>query len=99
MIRHTWRDSMMKLDQGKIADYNIEDLINRDYKCQCGKKHSVNIEKTIIRKGAINELPCILDKLNYQKVFMVADKNTYSAAGKLVEEILIKEEFELQKFV
>ncbi len=36
----------------------------------------------------LKEIPQVLNKYSANKVFLVADKNTYAAAGKCVEEIL-----------
>ena len=51
--------------------------------CHCGRMHKVSIDKIIIEKGAINHLPeCIL---RYGKrPFVMADVNTYKAAGEAV---------------
>ncbi len=48
--------------------------------------HKAPVECCEISCGAINKLPEILK--NYKKIYVVADKNTYMAAGQRVEEIL-----------
>lgn len=66
-------------------DYlNIED----NKKCECGKVHSALIDKCITEKGAINKLPDVIKKYNGKKVFVVADVNTFKAAGKKVCSVL-----------
>lgn len=62
--------------------------ISNNQKCKCGKVHSAMIDQCISEKGAINKLPEIIKNYNGQKPFLVADSNTYEAAGKKVCEIL-----------
>lgn len=64
----------------------IIDKINNK-NCLCGKEHTFSSD-VIIGKGAINQIPQVLEKYKAKKVFVVADKNTYSAAGKSVCEII-----------
>lgn len=62
-------------------------------KCKCGKTHTFESE-VITGKGAINQLSQIVKKFNAKKVFLIADKNTFLAAGektcKMLEENEIK---------
>lgn len=53
--------------------------------CKCGKQHIFHSE-VIVKEGAILELPRLLQRYNAKKVFLIADKNTYAAAGKAVAE-------------
>lgn len=55
--------------------------------CKCGKQHIFNSE-IIVKEGAILELPRLLTEYNARKIFLIADKNTYAAAGKAVTEII-----------
>ena len=66
---------------------NYMNIIN-NAKCECGKVHSSLIDECISEKGAINKLPDIIKKYNCKKTFIVADTNTYDAAGKSVCSIL-----------
>ena len=66
---------------------NYMNIIN-NAKCECGKVHSSLIDECISEKGAINKLPAIIKKYNCTKAFIVADINTYDAAGKSVCSIL-----------
>lgn len=52
--------------------------------CQCGKEHTVAVDEVIIGSGAIGKLPAILEKYNAVKPFLLADKNTFAAAGESV---------------
>ncbi len=52
--------------------------------CHCGKKHTDTVEKVIVGKGVIARLPEVLSAYNARKVFILADCNTFEAAGKQV---------------
>ncbi len=56
--------------------------------CLCGKKHDVAIDDVLIGKGVIQRLPEFLQKYRCKKAFVLADKNTYNAAGDAVLSIL-----------
>ncbi len=47
--------------------------------CECGKYHSCNIDYVYIESGAINHLSEICK--NYNNILIVADENTFAAAG------------------
>ena len=66
--------------------------------CDCSKKeHCAPIEQYEISSGAIQKIPEILK--NYKKIYVVADKNTYKAAGQAVEEILKRSNRHFKTFV
>ena len=55
--------------------------------CTCEqKKHSAPVKTIEVSENAIFKIADILS--DYKKIFMVADENTYEAAGKTVEKIL-----------
>ena len=58
-------------------------------KCDCGKDHKFYSD-VIIGEGVINNIPQVLDKYNAKKVYVIADKNTYAAAGEKVVSIIEK---------
>lgn len=47
--------------------------------CQCGKFHTCDIDYVIIEKGAISRLKEICR--DYNSLLIVADENTFKAAG------------------
>ena len=57
-------------------------------RCSCGKRHISSVKCVITESGAINKLPEIIKGYNAEKVFIIADKNTYKAAGEQVCNIL-----------
>jgi len=58
---------------------NINTLI-KGVKCSCGKLHNCNIGHVYVEKGAISRLNALCE--SYENILIVADRNTYSAAGK-----------------
>ncbi|MDD3225063.1 MAG: sn-glycerol-1-phosphate dehydrogenase [Clostridium sp.] len=78
-----------------LLNMNVNEIKNTSFKCKCGKTHKINLRKVIIKPDAINELPNLLK--NFEDILLVADKNTYNAAGKNVESILSK--FNVSKYV
>ena len=58
-----------------------------EFKCNCDQKiHRAPLEGYEISSGALNKIPEILK--DYNKIYVIADKNTYKAAGEKVEKIL-----------
>ena len=57
--------------------------------CKCGREHIFNAQ-VIVGEGVLSKLPDILKKYTAEKVFLIADKNTYFAAGEVVRSILEK---------
>lgn len=55
--------------------------------CTCSQKeHSAPIKALVVEENAIEKVSEVL--ADYNKIYMVADKNTYEVAGKRVEELL-----------
>lgn len=49
--------------------------------CKCGKVHRSSVKEVFGGSGAINRLPEAIDKLGGTKAFILADENTFAAAG------------------
>ncbi len=58
--------------------------------CDCGKHHTCPIEKIYVENGAISHLSELCQ--NYNNILIVADENTYGAAGRQVENALSDKE-------
>ena len=56
--------------------------------CNCGKNHTVAIDEVVVGKGVIARLPEFIEKYGAKKPFILADRNTYAAAGEAVAAIL-----------
>ena len=70
-----------------------------DSLCPCGKVHNVDIDDVLIGKGVVNKLPEYIEKYGAKKPFLLADCNTFSAAGKLVCRILDENSISFSKYV
>lgn len=68
-------------------------------RCSCGKQHTSSVKCVITEKGAINKLPGIIKDYNAEKAFIIADKNTYKAAGEQVCNILEEHNICFSKYI
>jgi len=89
----------VELNINNVSNLEIDNFLKSEIKCNCGKDHSISLERVLIEKDAIKKVPSILRELGFKKALVVADKNTYKAAGNLVEATLKEEKFEYKKFI
>ncbi len=54
--------------------------------CSCGRRHTCGIKYVYIEKNAVGRLGTVCN--GYDNLLLVADENTYSAAGELTEDVL-----------
>lgn len=66
--------------------------------CPCKKEHIFNSE-VIKGEGAITKLPKVVESFGAQKVFLLADKNTFEAAGKKAKELLLESGKEVTEYI
>ncbi len=52
--------------------------------CACGRTHAVPLSTLLVEPGAIRHLPRVLSDLGAEKPFLLADTNTFAAAGESV---------------
>ena len=67
--------------------------------CDCPKTHGFNIAHICIEKGAIEKLPEFIIDFRAKNPFVLADKNTFEAAGKKVCAILENASISYKKYV
>ncbi len=67
--------------------------------CPCGKRHVFPLKKILSGSGAVNSLPEILAEYGLKKPFIVADTNTFNAAGEKVISLLEKSGTAYSQFV
>lgn len=77
----------------------IEEMPGLSFNCTCGKKHSVDIEKLVVRNGILDELVKGLMPFLDGKLLVISDTNTYAIFGKTITERLEKERFRFKSFV
>lgn len=81
-----------------IRQMSVENMAGLKYTCGCGRTHSVEIKNIRIGSGAVCELAGIIKDMGIKNILLVADKNTYAAAGEKVYEIL-KHSFNVKTFI
>ena len=81
-----------------LCALSVEEMTSLNYKCSCGKNHSVGIETIKVGKGVITQLPNVIMGYEGMKVFIIEDTHTYEVAGKKVEELL-EDKFKVSKYV
>ncbi len=60
-------------------------FVSQTFMCACGKEHAVPIREIIVKCGALDELTDVLNRLEIgKKCVVIADLNTYEAAGEQV---------------
>lgn len=74
-------------------------MITENVLCKCGKIHRNPVDKVVTGKGAVDELPQILEKRKIKKAFILADVNTYKVAGKKVIKLLESANVEYFKYI
>ena len=55
--------------------------------CSCGKTHVFSAQ-VVVKEGALREIPRLLMPFGAKQVYLIADQNTYAAAGKAVCKIM-----------
>ena len=68
-------------------------------RCSCGKIHAAAINDVAAEKGAIRRLPEFAARYGAKKPFVLADRNTFAAAGQMVCEILEQAGLPYAKYV
>ena len=63
-------------------------LNGNDGICACGKVHARALETLVVGRGVLAELPKEIVRMGCQKVFVLADAHTYTAAGARVIALL-----------
>ena len=67
--------------------------------CNCGKDHDVAVDELVVGKGAIERLLEFVEKYAAKKPFLLADRNTFAAAGEAVCKVLDSAGISYSKYV
>ncbi|MGI6019939.1 MAG: HAD-IIA family hydrolase [Lachnospiraceae bacterium] len=78
---------------------DFKEYIGKEIKCSCGRVHSVPVKLIDIDRGALKRLSGNIKKLGFSHAFIIEDKNTYEAAGKTVEELLLADGIKADKVI
>lgn len=66
-------------------DHSVTSLLSRgEFVCACGKTHKAGLKEACVEKNAIAKLGDYVKKYNGTKAYILADKNTFAAAGEKV---------------
>ena len=77
-----------------FSELGLTELLNEEgFVCACGKYHHTDVKDIIIGHGVLNQIPEQVRKHGGSKPFLLADKNTYRAAGQRVASILEERAF------
>ena len=73
----------------KLMEMTVEELLSpQGHACTCGRTHRAGLQFLKIGSGAVRFLPDALKAAGMRKPFVICDRNTYGAAGPLVEATL-----------
>ena len=81
-------------------EMTLEEIIRPEgHECACGKKHKTGLKFLRIGSGVIQSVPEALSFLGAKKPFLVADHNTWQAAGERVAAILKEQGIPFSSYV
>lgn len=87
------------MDNTQILNMHTNEMPGYSYMCDCGKKHSVDINRIEIGKGILNVLPDVLKEFKNTTILVVCDNNTFKIAGQKVVEILKQADFKTKTHI
>ncbi|MEA5002864.1 MAG: sn-glycerol-1-phosphate dehydrogenase [Christensenella sp.] len=82
-----------------IVETPVEKLATISFDCDCGNKHSIDIQKIVVGEGVLPSLMDMVEPFKDGKILMVSDQNTFEAAGETAYGILQKAGCDVKSFV
>lgn len=80
--------------------YTSAALIARGaFRCACGKTHRAHLEEAQVFAGAIKTLPACVRRLGGTHAYLLADENTYAAAGEQAQRLLCAQGVRVTRFL
>ena len=79
--------------------FNIRDLANLDFQCDCGRRHQVPIRHIITGEGALERLPEATAAFAGKNALLVGDSHTWPLAGKKVQTLLENAGIEVTSYI
>lgn len=87
MIQKKWKEAQnMKMNAEHTA-------------CSCGRKHEASLDEVVSGPGVLRRLPELIARCGAKRPFVLADRNTYAAAGEQVCRILEQSGLPFGKYV
>ncbi len=80
----------------EIKEY-VKSFVKED--CACGKKHVLTMPEVLVERNALSKIPDLMEKYKAKKPFILADANTFKAAGEKLCDILTKKGIAFSKYV
>ena len=88
------------MDCINFSQLPLKDLLrNEGFHCSCGRLHKANVKEVTIGQGVLADTAVIMKKYGGTRPFIIADKNTYQAAGKAVCALLEREGIGYASFI
>ena len=78
---------------------DFHSILGKEMHCSCGRVHSTDLRSIDIGRGALDRLPDTLRALGFSRAYLVADVNTWEAAGKAAADRLTEAGFSFEAFV
>ena len=67
--------------------------------CPCGKAHTASVDEVVVGSGVINRVPEFIAHYGAKKPFLLADVNTWKAAGEKLAQILTAQGIKFGSYV
>ena len=78
----------------------INELFREEgFSCKCGKHHYSDVNEVSVGHGVLKQLPDMVRKYGGRKPFLIADRNTYHAAGDKAESLLIENGMDFASYI
>lgn len=78
---------------------DFHSILGKEMHCSCGRVHSTDLRSIDIGRGALDRLPDTLRALGFGRAYLVADVNTWDAAGRAAADRLTASGFSFTSFV
>lgn len=78
---------------------DFHSILGKEMHCSCGRVHSTDLKSIDIGRGALDRLPDTLRALGFGRAYLVADVNTWDAAGRAAADRLTASGFSFTSFV
>ena len=91
----------MQIIDRKVNGMEIEKYLKtfEEEGCSCGRTHLFTVSKVVTISGAIEKLPNLIREFKSKKPFILADKNTFIAAGEKVCDTLDRADIKYSIYV
>ena len=67
--------------------------------CSCGREHIACVDEVLVGKGVMGQIPALLEKYGSRRPFLLADTNTWNAAGAALGELLEQKKIPFGSYV